>query len=181
MVTTSTAGSEAWWEEARGNSDLCPRRLLGWETRSNGAGLPLPQASKMMGTRISGLAFEFKLQPLLSVTLTRPFLSFQGGLRVGKQLAHGHTARRGWDVRALSWCPSWHRPPSLMPTKPKGLNHRSPPGQPGDMTRRRIQRVSRSKLQYWLGQVPPHACPVHTRAHTHAHTHTRCGRGKNQV
>ena len=72
--------------------------------------------------------------------------------------------------------------PSLMPTKPKGLNHRSPPGQPGDITRRRVKGSQLSSSIGW-GSAPPQRLPrTHTRActqtHTHTHTHTRCGRGK---
>lgn len=61
--------------------------------------------------------------------------------------------------------------PSLMPTKPKGLNHRSPPGQPGDVTRRRVKGSQLSSSIGW-GSAPL------TQVHAHTHIYTRCGRRK---
>ena len=172
-------GKRAW-----GNSDLCPCRALRWEAKSNGSGepFPCPKASEMMVTRMSGTA-RWKAHGLwgyidlnassasLNVTLTSPYL-FLGGLRMGKQLAQGHTARRSWDVSMDLVVPILASLPPLMPRKPKGLNHSSPPGQLGDMTRRRV-KGSQLSSSIGRGSAPP---PLNTHTRKHA-----VGEGKNQV
>lgn len=65
---------------------------------------------------------------------------------------------------------------SLTPTKPKGLNHRSPPGQPGDMTRRRVKGSQLSSSIGWGSVLHPRPQYAHTHTYTHA-----VGEGKNQV
>lgn len=84
---------------------------------------------------------------------------------MGKQLAQGHTAQRSWVPILASIFP-------LTPTKPKGLSHRSPPGQPGDVTRRRAKGSQSSSSTGWGSAPPPRLQYAHT------HIHTCCGRGK---
>lgn len=111
------------------------------------------------------------------MTLTSPFL-FPRRAQSGKATCPGSysTAGLGCEQGSLV-VPILASIPSLMPTKPKGLNRRSPPGQPGDMTRRRVKGSQLSSSIGWGSAPPPHT-HTHTHICTRTHTHTRYGRGK---
>lgn len=64
--------------------------------------------------------------------------------------------------------------PSLMPRKPKGLPHGTPPPRAVGTCDKESAKVT-TKLKYWLEQplTPIHTCAhEHTRAHTRTHTRT---------